>query len=105
MRRTLAVFVLLFALSSIVFAHGNQKHVMGTVTNIFENSLSVETTSKKTVSVNIGAWHSFKMTSPDCSRSGRGHRRILSAAASSFISNRILRFSTGIRAPLIGWHY
>jgi len=59
MKQALAVFVLLFALSSIVFAHGNQKHVMGTVTNIFENSLSVETTSKKTVSVNIGAATKF----------------------------------------------
>ena len=59
MNRTLALFVFLFALSSIVFAHGNQTHVMGTVTNISESSVSVETTSKKTVTVNIGAATKF----------------------------------------------
>jgi preprotein translocase subunit YajC len=32
---------------------------MGTVTNISENTVSVETTSKKTVSVNIGAATKF----------------------------------------------
>jgi hypothetical protein len=59
MNRTLAIFVFLFVLSSIALAHGNQTHVMGTVTNISENSVSVETTSKKTVTVNISAATKF----------------------------------------------
>ncbi len=49
MKRTVAVFALALALSAIAFAHGNEKHVMGTVTSISDNSITVETTSKKTV--------------------------------------------------------
>jgi hypothetical protein len=41
--------------SAIVFAHGNEKHVMGTVTSISENSITVETTSKKTVTVTVSS--------------------------------------------------
>ncbi len=45
MKRTVAVFALALALSAIAFAHGNEKHVMGTVTSISDNSITVETTS------------------------------------------------------------
>jgi hypothetical protein len=51
MKRTVAVFALALALSVIGFAHGNEKHVMGTVTSISDNSITAETTSKKTVTV------------------------------------------------------
>ena len=47
------------------------------------------------------SWHSFKMTNPECRRSGPGHRRILSEAASSFIANRRPRASTGVLVKLI----
>ncbi len=53
MRLTVVVFALALALSAIAFAHGNEKHVMGTVTSISENSITVETTSKKTVTVTV----------------------------------------------------
>ncbi len=53
MKQVMAVFTLLFALSSIVFAHGNEKHVMGTVTSISDSSITVETTGKKTVLVSL----------------------------------------------------
>jgi Cu/Ag efflux protein CusF len=53
MKRTAVFFALALALSVIAFAHGNEKHVMGTVTSISDNSITVETTSKKTVTVTL----------------------------------------------------
>jgi cell division protein FtsL len=53
MKRATAVLTLLFALSLIAFAHGKEKHVMGSVTNISENSITVETTAKKSVTVEV----------------------------------------------------
>jgi hypothetical protein len=48
MKQTVAVFALALAFSAITFAHGNEKHAMGTVTSISVNSITVESTSKKT---------------------------------------------------------
>ncbi len=42
MKRTVAVFALALATSAIAFAHGNEKHVMGAVTSISGNSITVE---------------------------------------------------------------
>src|SRR6266496_2815626 len=53
MKRTIVVVTLLFVLSLGALAHGKEKHVMGTVTNISENSITVETTAKKSVSVEV----------------------------------------------------
>src|SRR5581483_4726017 len=53
MKRAAAVLTLLFALSLIAFAHGKEKHVMGSVTNISENSITVETTAKKSVTAEV----------------------------------------------------
>jgi len=53
MKRTLAIVSMLFALSVMALAHGKEKHVMGTVTNISENSITVETTAKKPVTVEV----------------------------------------------------
>ncbi len=65
MKRTVAIFALALALSAIAFAHGNEKHVMGTVTSISDNSITVETTSKKTVMVTVSATTKFqKSASP-----------------------------------------
>jgi hypothetical protein len=60
MKRTISVFALMLALSAIVFAHGNEKHVMGTVTSISDSFITVETTSKKTVTVNVSASTRFQ---------------------------------------------
>ncbi len=60
MKRTVAVFALALALSAIAFAHGNEKHVMGTVTSISHNSITVETTSKKTVTVTVSPATKFQ---------------------------------------------
>jgi hypothetical protein len=53
MKRTVAVVVLLFALSVMALAHGKEKHVMGTVTNISDSSITVATTSKQSVTVDL----------------------------------------------------
>ena len=53
MKRTLAVFALMLALTAIAFAHENEKHVMGTVTSISDSSITVETTAKKSVMVEV----------------------------------------------------
>jgi hypothetical protein len=60
MKRTVAVLTLLFTCSLIAFAHGNEKHVMGTVTNISENSITVETTAKKSASVEVNGKTKFE---------------------------------------------
>ncbi len=53
MRCTVAVVTLLFALSLTALAHGKEKHVMGTVTSISDTSITVETTAKKSVTVEV----------------------------------------------------
>ena len=60
MKRTVAVFAVALALSAIAFAHGNEKHVMGTVTSISDNSITVETKSKKAVTVTVSATTEFQ---------------------------------------------
>ena len=60
MKRTVAVFALALSLSTIAFAHGNEKHVMGTVASISDDSITVETTSKKTVAVTLSTATKFQ---------------------------------------------
>ena len=60
MKRTVAVVALLFMLSLMALAHGNEKHVMGTVTSISDSSITVETTSNKTVTVSLSASTKFQ---------------------------------------------
>jgi hypothetical protein len=53
MKRTAVVFALLFALSLTALAHGNEKHIMGTVASISDGSITVETKAKKSVTVDV----------------------------------------------------
>jgi preprotein translocase subunit YajC len=53
MKRAAAVAALLLALSVMVLAHGNEKHLMGKVTSISDKSITVETTDKKSVTVDV----------------------------------------------------
>lgn len=50
-RRTLIAGLLLLFTSVLLHAHGGMVHVMGTVTGVTDNSITVETTDKKTVEV------------------------------------------------------
>src|ERR1700737_5445070 len=60
MKRSVAVIILLFAFSVLALAHGKETHVMGTVTSISDTSITVETTSKKTVTVTLSAATKFQ---------------------------------------------
>jgi len=60
MKRNVAVVALFFTLSLMAMAHGNDKHVMGTVTRICDNSIAVETTTKKSVTVDVSATTKFE---------------------------------------------
>ena len=60
MKRTMAVTALLFTLSLMTVAHGNEKHVMGKVTSISDNSITVETTAKKSVTVGVSDKSKFE---------------------------------------------
>jgi hypothetical protein len=53
MKRTVTILTFLFTVSLLVLAHGKEKHVMGTVTSIAENTITVETTTKKSVTVEV----------------------------------------------------
>src|SRR6266849_455149 len=53
MKRTVAVVTLLFTLSVMALAHGNEKHIMGTVSSISDTSITVETKAKKSVTVDV----------------------------------------------------
>ena len=53
MKRTIAGVTLLFALSLMAVAHGKEKHVMGAITSISDSSITVETTAKKSVTVDL----------------------------------------------------
>jgi hypothetical protein len=53
MKRTVAVVTLLFALSFMALGHGKEKHVMGTVTSMSDSSITVETTAKQSVTVDV----------------------------------------------------
>ena len=53
MKRKAAVATLLLAFSVMALAHGKEKHVMGTVTSISDSSITVETTAKKSITVDV----------------------------------------------------
>ena len=44
----------------MALAHGNDKHVMGTVTHISDNSITLETTAKKSVTVDVSDTTKFE---------------------------------------------
>ena len=60
MKRAVAVVTLLFAFSVMALAHGNEKHVMGRVTSISDSSITVETTAKKSVTVEVSEKTKFE---------------------------------------------
>lgn len=55
MKRTIAVFTLALMFVAVALAHGNEKHIMGTVAGIGENSITVETIAKKAVTVIVNS--------------------------------------------------
>jgi nucleoside phosphorylase len=55
MKRTLIFLVCIALFSSLVFAHGNEKHVIGTVTQVSQDSVTVQTSPNETVEVLIAS--------------------------------------------------
>jgi ribosome maturation factor RimP len=53
MKHRIAVVTLTLTVTLIAFAHGKEKHVMGTVTNISETSITVETSAKQSVTIEV----------------------------------------------------
>lgn len=53
MIRTIVVVLCMTVMTSLCFAHGNEQHVMGTVTKVSDESATVETKTKSTVEVMI----------------------------------------------------
>ena len=53
MIRTIVALLCTIVMSSFCFAHGNEQHVMGTVTKVSDESVTVETNTKATVEVMI----------------------------------------------------
>jgi hypothetical protein len=53
MKRIVVIATLLFGVCLMTFAHEHGKHVMGKVTSISDGSITVETTDKKSVSVEL----------------------------------------------------
>jgi ribosome maturation factor RimP len=75
MKRMVAVVTLLFAFSVMAVAHGKERHVMGTVTSISDNSITVETTAKKSVTVDVSDKTKFeKSGSPAALKGSEGWR-------------------------------
>lgn len=53
MIRTIVALLCITVMSSFCSAHGNEQHVMGTVTKVSDESVTVETNTKATVEVLI----------------------------------------------------
>ena len=54
MRRNLSVTILLLLMATVLYAHLNEQHVMGTVANITETAITVKTRDGNSVEVFIG---------------------------------------------------
>jgi len=63
MKRTVAVVILLLALFVMALAHEKGKHVMGVVMSISDTSITVETTAKKSVTVEVNDKTKFEKSS------------------------------------------
>jgi len=54
-----AVLVSMLLLATLVFAHGNEEHIMGTVSQVTDNSITVETREHQKVTVVVVAETKF----------------------------------------------
>ena len=53
MKKYSAILLMIVFLAALAFAHGNEEHVMGTVTNITNASITVHTTKNETKEIAI----------------------------------------------------
>lgn len=59
MKRSLVVLLTIVFVMTIAIAHGNEQHVIGTVTAIESNSITVKTTAGKLVTVQLDSKTQF----------------------------------------------
>jgi hypothetical protein len=59
MKKAVIALLLCGSLAPLLLAHGNEKHVLGTVTKITDAEITVETAPKETVTVKIVAETKF----------------------------------------------
>jgi len=59
MKRQISVLIAILVISAVAFAHGGEQHVLGTVTEVSEKSITVETMDKHKVTVSVVAETKF----------------------------------------------
>jgi len=59
MRRQIAALTGLMILATLAFGHGDVQHILGTVTEVSDRSITVETINHQKVTVAIGATTKF----------------------------------------------
>ena len=59
MKRLVAILISLLFLTTLALAHGNERHVMGTVTEVTDSSITVETKDHHKVTVSVVAETKF----------------------------------------------
>ncbi len=65
MKKTLLVLSFIVSLGPLLLAHGNDKHILGTVTKISDTEITVETKTKESVKVKIVAETKFVKSGED----------------------------------------
>ena len=100
-RRMLIAGLLLMCTSVLVHAHGGMIHVMGTVTGVTDNTVTVETTDKKTVEIQFTETTTFMNGSKPGNRKDLkvGDRVVIHAAkVKDVLQAHEVRFSQGAPA-------
>lgn len=59
MKRLIAISISLLFFATFAFAHGNEQHVLGTVTAVTDSSITVETKDHQKVTVSVVAGTKF----------------------------------------------
>ncbi len=65
MRRLVAISISFLCFATFAFAHGNEQHVMGTVTEVADSSITVETKDHQRVTVSVVAETKFARGASD----------------------------------------
>lgn len=100
-RRTMIAALLLACTSILLYAHGGMIHVMGIVTAVNDTSVTVETTDKKTVEVQLTDATTFMNGSKPSSKKELkvGDRVVIHAAkVKDVLQAHEVRFSQSVPA-------
>lgn len=55
MKKTITLFLLVVLFAAVVFAHGDEQHLKGTITKVTDKSITIEDKDKKTTEVSLTA--------------------------------------------------